>query len=46
MCRPSTAPLLSVMVVHIHSENRTYLLAGMVDGVHMQRFGEALAATR
>lgn len=40
------APLLSVMVVHIHSENRTFLLAGMVDGVHMQRFGEALAATQ
>jgi hypothetical protein len=40
------APLLSVMIVHIHSENRTFLLAGMVDGVHMQRFGEALAATQ
>jgi hypothetical protein len=39
------APLLSVMVVHVHSTNQTYLLAGMVDGVHMQRFGEALAAT-
>jgi hypothetical protein len=37
------APLLSVMVVHIYSENRTYLAAGMADGVHMQRFGEALA---
>jgi hypothetical protein len=40
------APLLSVMVVHIHSSNETYLLAGMVDGVHMQRFGEALAGSR
>lgn len=40
------APLLSVMVVHIHSTNQTYLLAGMVDGVYMQRFGEAVAAAR
>ena len=40
------APLISVMVVHKHSRNQTYLLAGMVDGVYMQRFGEALAAAR
>jgi hypothetical protein len=40
------APLVSVMVVHIHSRNQTYLVAGMVDGVYTQRFGEALAATR
>lgn len=40
------APLLSVMVVHVHSRNQTYLLAGMVDGVHMETFGNALAASR
>jgi hypothetical protein len=40
------APLLSLMVVHVHSTNQTFLLAGMVDGIHMQRFGEALAATQ
>jgi hypothetical protein len=40
------APLLSVMVVHVHSRNQTYLLVGMVDGVYMERFGTALAASR
>lgn len=40
------APLLSVMVVHIHSRNQTFLLAGLVDGVYMEKFGTALAASR
>jgi hypothetical protein len=38
------APLLSVMVVHVHSINQTFLIAGLVDGILLQQFGTELAA--
>jgi hypothetical protein len=38
------APLLSVMVVHSHTTDRTYLIAGMIDGEKMRQVGVDIAA--
>jgi hypothetical protein len=38
------APLLSVMVVHSHAADRTYLIAGMIDGEKMRQVGVDVAA--